>query len=318
MKTFDYAAAWRHEAGPAYRALPAEIHALLAATNAAAEKINQAPDCSMPWPKDGGTLRAAFEAVDSATLAHAAETIYNAGHWYPGQLKAEGHPAPPGITWKFSHYADQVLRGRLGLPESGDRNHGNGFGLSVHEGRVRVWYSSRDMWTWLEVAPATVDGANEARRIITSIQSEIANATTKDERENRIYKAMEALRPPSRFMCEEGDQEELPAEVEERTRQALAIPGKQRAAVLEHYENATRKATEERDAMLWLLDHGLSTENWIYYSHTKTLSAGWRTPCGPVLVSRILDVISDYPGAYEIKTADGRKLTNADAAKAPK
>lgn len=316
MKTFDYAAAFRHDAAPAFRALPPQIIALYAQTAAAAAELNQAPDTSMPWPKDAGQLRAAFEAIDSATLANASRTIYNYGHWYPGTVKAEGQPPLIGTYWKFSHYADQVLRGRLGLAESGDKNHGAGFGIAVHEGDIRIWYSSRDMWTWTEVAPATTEGAEKARAIISAMQAQLPPIG--HEREGAICHAMEALRTPPRFMCEEGDQEELPAEREDRARKAAALPAKERADVLRRYANTTRKATAERDAMLWLLDHGITTENAIYYDHTKTLSFGWRTPYGPVATSRLLDVISEYPGAYEIKTADGRKLTNADADMAKK
>lgn len=58
----------------------------------------------------------------------------------------------------------------------------------------------------------------------------------------------------------------------------------------------------------WLLDHGISIENVIYYSHTDTFCFGWRDKCGAEFVGQVLEVISEFPYPYEIKCADGRKL----------
>mgnify|MGYP000721086373 CR=1 FL=1 len=69
------------------------------------------------------------------------------------------------------------------------------------------------------------------------------------------------------------------------------------------------KAKAEHDGMIWLMDHGISIDNVIYYNHTGKFSFGWRTPLAKDVVSRILDVISEFPFAYEIKCDDKRTLT---------
>lgn len=76
------------------------------------------------------------------------------------------------------------------------------------------------------------------------------------------------------------------------------------------FERSTRKATIKRDGFLWLMDHGLNTANVIYYDHTDKFSFGWRNPVDDILVSEILEVISEFPFNYEIKCADGRLLSN--------
>ena len=53
---------------------------------------------------------------------------------------------------------------------------------------------------------------------------------------------------------------------------------KKRAAVIAKCDKATAAATAERDGFLWLLDHGIKTDNAIYYPHTGRFSFGWQKP----------------------------------------
>lgn len=66
-----------------------------------------------------------------------------------------------------------------------------------------------------------------------------------------------------------------------------------------------RKATTRRDGFLWLLDHGLKIDNVIYYDHIDKFSFGWRHPVDEQVKNAILEVISEFPFEYEIKTANG-------------
>lgn len=104
----------------------------------------------------------------------------------------------------------------------------------------------------------------------------------------------------------------LPIYVERQTTgsdsRAKARRDKERADVLKKYESETSAATTERDGLLWLWDKGLSLDNVIYYSHTGTFSFGWRSPVSESVKSRILDVISEFPFPYEIKS-EGRTLS---------
>lgn len=82
-----------------------------------------------------------------------------------------------------------------------------------------------------------------------------------------------------------------------------------RASIEEEYRKAVHAATTERDGFVWLMDHGVNTENVIYYKHTDTFSFGWRKPLDDALLSDLLDMISEFSWRYEIVCADGRKLT---------
>jgi hypothetical protein len=73
---------------------------------------------------------------------------------------------------------------------------------------------------------------------------------------------------------------------------------------------SVEKLQTECNGEIWLAERNLPLENWIYYSHTQTFTLGWRQPAKPAEVSAALDVLSEFPYKYEIKTADGRKLSN--------
>lgn len=93
----------------------------------------------------------------------------------------------------------------------------------------------------------------------------------------------------------------------ERDKKRIA---KQRADIEKKYRAATSHAKNEHDGLLWLMDRGIKIDNVIYYSHTDRFSFGWRSPVAKEIESAILDVISEFPFNYEIKTEDGRTLSN--------
>jgi hypothetical protein len=74
------------------------------------------------------------------------------------------------------------------------------------------------------------------------------------------------------------------------------------------YQSSVRKATIKRDGYLWLLNHGLRTDNVIFYDHTNKWAFGWREPVTDDIRDALLDVISEFPFQYEIKCRDGKTL----------
>lgn len=93
------------------------------------------------------------------------------------------------------------------------------------------------------------------------------------------------------------------AQLHGNTERDKARIAKQRKDIAAKYEKAVRVATEERDGYTWLMDHGIKTDNVIYYSHTETFSFGWRTPIEPELETELLGELEGFPFAYEIKSA---------------
>ncbi len=304
MKTFDYEQAWIELALPAYKKLPTQIHVLLETVGLAAANLRQLNDCSMPWPEDGGRLRQLFDQVSTNDLSMASMVVNYYGDWWPGKVATRMNaPVIPGSehgsSWKFSHYSDQVLRERLSIPH---RDKGSGVGLLIHEGRIRIYYSSRDMWTWEEIAMANDDGLAEGKKLCAKLRAKIGVRPT--DSDNIAYKFMEWLRAgelkgdwdAKRFMVEE-------SEIESRRLKNLPEPewSKLRSEAIADFEKSVAAKKKELDGTLWLLDHRIPDSNAIYYKHTGRWCFGWRTPYTGEARLALLESLKEFPFDYDVK-----------------
>lgn len=169
MPDFDYRAAWDEVARPAFLSLPANIRALYDRVCEEAKDCNQKPDCQLAWPtiKESiehisDSLFSAFVNLDAEWLAQAAQVIYYFGHWAPGHTKIS--QKGNGGYWRFSNYADQVLRSKLGAQVSREGPI-RGYGFTVHNGLLRLCYSGPDIWTGIELGLATQTTVDRAKSI---------------------------------------------------------------------------------------------------------------------------------------------------------
>lgn len=98
----------------------------------------------------------------------------------------------------------------------------------------------------------------------------------------------------------------LPAYVDRQTTgtdsRAKQRRDKQRADVVKEYERDTANAKTKHDGKLWLWDRGFDLDNVTYYSHTGKFGFGWRSPLSDSVASKLLDIISEFPYPYEIKS----------------
>ena len=76
---------------------------------------------------------------------------------------------------------------------------------------------------------------------------------------------------------------------------------RQRETIKSEQEETIRNAMTKRDGLLWLMDHDISIDNVIYYSHTKRFCFGWRSPIEPPVKSALLDLLCEFPFDYDIK-----------------
>lgn len=83
---------------------------------------------------------------------------------------------------------------------------------------------------------------------------------------------------------------------------------KTRERVEAKFKSETASASMEYRGMTWLLDRDVNIENCIYYSHTEMFSFGWRSPVSASVKSALLDVLCDFPFAYEIKAEEGQNF----------
>ena len=323
MTTFDYVTAWREVAKPAYEALPQNVRDLLGRVTVECGDLSQLADLSMPWPTGelapagAESLREAFDKIPAEVLALAAHVIYATGHWHPSGARLV--PAD-GSTWKFAQYADQSLRARLGLPERGDNGRDTAtIQIKVIDGAIRLCYSSRDMWTWARVAPATAEGLKRVREAADALRlalNGLKNTSRVHHADNAAYTFFESLKQQSefqlsgwpgweaivntaRFMC---------TEEEFKRRESAIRPPIDRDAVIARLERErdeaiakfTRKTTIQTAGKVWLVRRGLPTDNAIYYDHTGRWAFGWYRKLTPEDRSLLLDHLSEFPYDYDI------------------
>jgi hypothetical protein len=87
----------------------------------------------------------------------------------------------------------------------------------------------------------------------------------------------------------------------ERGRQRIS---KKRANIAYKHKKALANANNEFEGFTWLMDHGINTDNVIYYPHTGTFCFGWRGEgLDPETLSEWLNIASEFPFQYEIKKA---------------
>jgi hypothetical protein len=299
MKTFDYEKAWQDLALPAFKQLPNAVLCLAEEVGIVADNLHQDRQCCMIWPEDGGKLREMFKRLDSVTLSRAAHVLYMYNHWRPGKNIAGNAPVTK-CGWKFSNYADQVLRARFNIALDSKAT----VGLRIHEGTIRVCYSSRDMWTWHEVAPATDEGMEKAGAIASDLSRKISVTSRRGERDSIAWKFMEELEEvvawpdfdTSGYMVEE-------TELELRRAMRMPKPDKEKliAEINGHFTDKLATMTTERDGMLWLVNHDLPTDNAIFYSHAGRFCFGWRNPITGDAKAQLLAKLTDFPFPYDVQ-----------------
>lgn len=139
-------------------------------------------------------------------------------------------------------------------------------------------------------------------------ESELSLLRLRSLAEERDNRGRHVNRPP---LTKAEREELLPRYIARQTTgtdsRAKAKRDKQRADVLKEYELDTAKATTERDGKLWLWDKGIDLDNVIFYSHTGRFSFGWRSPVSASVESKLLDILSEFPFSYEIKSENGKK-----------
>jgi hypothetical protein len=78
-------------------------------------------------------------------------------------------------------------------------------------------------------------------------------------------------------------------------------PEKEKARVLARAAKARAVLEVETAGYVWLLDHGCRIDNAIFYSHTGRWCFGWYRDLTPAAISQWLEVLTEFPYAYDIK-----------------
>lgn len=94
------------------------------------------------------------------------------------------------------------------------------------------------------------------------------------------------------------------AQTEGNQSRAVNAKHKLRENLKRERERSINAAETKYNGFMWLLDHGVNTENCIYYSHTDKFSFGWLSPVSDAVKSDLLDILVEFPFDYEIKTSE--------------
>jgi len=150
MKNFNRKKAWYELAAPAFMALPVDILQVVGLVMNDARGIRQNSDLSLDWPADS-FLEERMNKIPLDELARASRIVWATGHWHPGSQNWLRPLMRTDAYWKFSAYADQVLRQKCEVTHT----KGEGINFEIHEGFIRACVDFDRVWEWHEVALAT-------------------------------------------------------------------------------------------------------------------------------------------------------------------
>ena len=98
------------------------------------------------------------------------------------------------------------------------------------------------------------------------------------------------------------DKEALEAAFEEaQVRMAEERCARERDEALKDYASKRETIDMERDGLLWLADRKISTENCIFYAHSRRFCFGWRQALDERVKKRLSQELADFPFRYELK-----------------
>ncbi len=86
---------------------------------------------------------------------------------------------------------------------------------------------------------------------------------------------------------------------------------KKRQSIIEEYYKKTEKARNERDVMLYILDHGLPADNAIYYNCDNTVKFNWSPYRKQITQEQFVDFVNNLehdklPDGIQFVLGDGK------------
>lgn len=152
---FDYAAAWRGLAAPAVEGFNRRQLLCVKAIAPKLEDKQQESDLNIKLTVE---IRHELDKLTTPELAEMSRACDKYGHWMPSVDQMGDYRAAewfyPGAGWKVANVADQIIRERLNF---------TGTSAQVHQGQLRVIFSSRDCWMWEEFGLAIPENIDKFR-----------------------------------------------------------------------------------------------------------------------------------------------------------
>lgn len=161
MTEFDFKKAWKETILPKWEDMDYSLKlAIFQASEIVKERPQRKKDLNIEYTPD---LKKLFENFKIDALAESSHIVYFLGHWFPYEIPLDEFSKAYNLgnllthsTWKVSNILDQILAERLGIENRPEKHPSCQFFYNgVHQGKLRVAYSSLKLWTWVEVCWAT-------------------------------------------------------------------------------------------------------------------------------------------------------------------
>ena len=97
----------------------------------------------------------------------------------------------------------------------------------------------------------------------------------------------------------------LDAQIHGATAADIERIAKARASLQNELTASIKKAQTKYDGMIWLMDHGIDTDNVLYYDYNNTFGFGWRSPIESAVLDALRAELEGFPFNYQIVTETG-------------
>jgi hypothetical protein len=274
MSDFNYEKAWFIFAKPAMENLNHKQANAYSKIIPLIGEFTQDRNLNIPRTPAIDDLLSDLTTKELAELARASEFY---GHWEPGKVEVLYNNSR-GESWKITNVIDQILRERLNLAP----------GLQIHDGILRVTFSSKDCWIWDKFGLATEENL------------EIYKNCKLPFGENSLHNSVKILKTQTGDMWDTDNVDNLP-DNDDYIQYCAKKQASQKEKARQELISAVEDKRTEYEAFKWLLDHNIDFSNCIYYPHTKQFCFGWRSSLGIQEIEQLKVLLVGFPYPVEFK-----------------
>lgn len=277
MSDFNYQKGFFVLAIPSWKALPQHVREVHSFVSTEVKDLRQGRDLNIPMSDY------VVEALDTLTireLAVLSRASYFVGHWRPSLYKTPFENSK-GQSWKVSNCCDQILRRRL-------VNH---HPLQIHEGSIRVTFSSRDCWLWEEFGLATEENIEAFETCGLPF-----GESTLESSARKLAGLIGDIWPDPDSLPDNEEYKSYLAEKVEHNRLAIKKQFEDNIAALK-----AKSADYETELNFLLLCNsvGISTHDVIHYAHIHTFTFNWRKSLSKTDIEKIKKILDDNSEVFE-------------------
>ncbi|MCK5504231.1 MAG: hypothetical protein KAJ10_03670 [Thermodesulfovibrionia bacterium] len=227
-------------------------------------------------------IRIIFDKLTTKEIAELSRASYFVGHWHPSLLPRL-FDTTKGESWKVTNCADQILRERLEAPHN----------IEIHDGKLRVTFSSRHCWLWEEFGLATESNLE----IFKTCKLPFGESTLNKSADKLKNTASDLWPSPDSIIDNDLYREFL----ELQKTKVKADIKKRFADKIAALEQSKKNAQKEIEFLLACNGHGLPVDNVIHYNHTDTFCFGWRDKLTIKEAQSIKEGLGDMVKDYKIE-----------------